>query len=292
MKKVITLFTVFVFFSVLVLNQSCKPDDPEPQPQDTTKTVLNEQTVSDGVSATDVYTDVIADVLVKTDENSSNKKSFSEDYPIVTLEPTIGYPKTLTIDYGTAGCDVNGHTIKGKVIAKISDRLRTEGTTVSISFTTFSVDTLTIDGTVALTIDEVDLVNSTIKFSTTFTTCSVTMPSGTISLAGSLSYTWNINTLTDYEDDTFDITSGSLTGTNREGKSFTGTVLTTLVYTVQCKTIVSGTLKLETSDNNFPATIDFGDGTCDKKAIVYTTIEYTIGNQTFTKDYSYEITLP
>jgi len=287
MKKVITLFVGFVFFSLLVLNQSCKPEDPEPQPQDTTKTVLNTQTVDDGVTATDIYTDVIADVLVKTDENSTNKKTFSEDYPIITLTPTVGYPKTLTIDYGTAGCDVNGHSIKGKVIAQISDRLRAEGTTVSISFTSFSVDTITVNGTLALTINDVDLVNNKIKFTTTFTSCSVTMTSGTISLAGSLDITWNINTLTDYEDDTFDITSGSMTGTNRDGKSFTGTVLTTLVYTIQCKTIVSGTLKLETSDNNFPATIDFGDGTCDHKAMVYTTIEYTVGNQTFTKDYSY-----
>lgn len=292
MKKIILVLVGLFLFSLTLVNNSCKKPDPDANSEDTTEVILNEKTVEDASYATDIYGDVISDVLVKTDENSSEKKSMTETCADISLLPVIGYPKTLTIDYGTTGCEVNGHTITGKITAEISGRLRVEGSTVSISFTDFSVDTLAVTGTIALTMNSVDLSDNTIDFSTSLTNCALTMPSGNISMNGTMDITWNINTLSNYEDDTFEITSGDFTGTNKRGKSFTGTVLTTLLYPVSCGTIVSGQLKLETSESNFPATIDFGNGTCDNTAMVYTTIEYTVGNQTFTKDYSYEITLP
>jgi len=292
MKKIALAFSVLFILAISVGNFSCKPENPDPEPQDTTKTVLNEQSIEDATMSTDIYSDVIADVLVIADENASDKSSYSKTCPTVTLEPTVGYPKTLTIDYGTDGCDANGHTISGTVTATISDRLRIEGTTVAISFANFSVDSVEIDGDISLTINEYSLANHTIKFTAVVSNSSLTMPSGNISMNGTVDVTWNINVVTDYEDDTFDITSGDFTGTNKRGKSFTATVLETLVYTVECGTVVAGELQVETSDTNYPATIDFGDGTCDHDATVYTTIEKTIAGHTFTEEFSYTITLP
>lgn len=290
MKKLVFALSVFFVLAISIGNFSCK--DPEPEPQDTTKTVLNEQTVEDGVTSTEIVTDVIAEVLVSTDENSSNKKSYPQTCATVTLEPTVGYPKTLTIDYGTDGCTMNGHTISGVITATISDRLRVEGTTVSISFSNFSVDTLAIDGSIALTINSVSVANNTIAFSAALSNVVISMPSGNIEMNGTMDIVWNINTLSNYLDDSFDITSGSFTGINKRGKTFTGTVVETLVYTVECETIIDGIVQFETSEIAYPATIDFGNGTCDHVAIVTTTIEITIGNYTYTENYSYEITLP
>ncbi|MBN2892995.1 MAG: hypothetical protein JXL97_14095 [Bacteroidales bacterium] len=292
MKKVIFILVGIVFFGLSVVNfSSCKPE--EEIPEDTTKTVLNEQTVEDANYTTDVFIDVVADVLVSADENDTKEKSYSTTCATITYEPTVGYPKTLTIDYGTTGCDINGHLLTGTITATISDRIRKEDTEIAISFTDFKVDTLEVNGTMSLIINSVDVItDNKIDFTTTLTGCSLSMPSGDISIAGTMDITWNLNTLSDYNDDTFDITSGNLTGTNRRGKSFTATVLSTLTYTVECSTIVSGELQMQTSDVNYPATIDFGNGTCDKIATVSTTIEIQVGNQTFTQNYSYEITLP
>ncbi|MBN2664320.1 MAG: hypothetical protein JXR68_11775 [Bacteroidales bacterium] len=290
MKKIALTLSVLFVLAISIGNFSCK--DPDPEPQDTTKTVLNEQTVDDGVNSTEIITDVIAEVLVSADENSADKKTYPKTCATVTLEPTVGYPKTLTIDYGTSGCSMNGHTISGTITATISDKLRTEGTTVSILFTDFSIDTLAVDGAISLTINSVSIANNTIDFSAALSAVTVTMPSGNIQMGGSMDITWNINTLTNYEDDSFNITSGSYTGTNKRGKIFTGSIIETLVYTVECETFVDGKIEFETSEIAYPATIDFGNGTCDHLAIVTTTIEITVGNYTYTEDYSYEIILP
>lgn len=290
MKKIIFVLVGLVFFGSLIVNfSSCKPEEEEPQ--DTTKTVLNEQTVDDASYTSEIFVDVMADVLVSADENDS--KSVKETCADITYEPSVGYPKTLTIDYGTEGCDVNGHTLTGTITATVSDRIRKNGTEISISFTDFAVDTLTVTGTMALTINSTDVItNNTIDLSATMTDCALAMPNGNIQMAGTMDVTWNLLTLNDFTDDTFEITSGDFSGTNRRGKTFTATVLSTLEYTIACKTIVSGELQMQTSDVNFPATIDFGDGTCDKVATVTTKIEIQVGNQTFTQDYSYDITLP
>lgn len=291
MKKLVIALSVLFILAISFGNYSC--NEPEPEPQDTTKTVLNEQTVEDAVQSTEIVADVIAEVLVSTDENSSDNKSYPQTCATVTLEPTIGYPKTLTIDYGADGCTMNGHTISGTITATITDRLRVEGTTVSISFTDFSVDTLAVDGSIALTINSVSIANNTIDFTAALTDLVISMPSGNIEMAGTMNVTWNINTLTNYEDDTFEILTGStFTGTNKRGKTFTGSVTETLIYTVECETIVQGKAQFETNEIAYPATIDFGDGTCDHVATVTTTIEITVGNYTYTESYSYEITLP
>jgi hypothetical protein len=291
MKKSIVLLAALFFLSFSIFISSCNHEEEPVQEQNDT-TTANEKSVEDVTYATEYYNDVISDVLIKTDENDGSKSKAYLDCPTVTLEPTIGYPKTLTIDYGD-GCSNYGATKKGKITAEISDRLRQEGTTVSITFTNFYIDTIQLSGTVSITIDSVDLINQIIYFSTNFNNCSLTMPSGSISLSGNLSFVWNINTITDYTDDTFEIASGSLSGTNRDGKSFTATIQESLLFTAECMTITKGIIKVETSDTSYPATIDFGDGTCDHIATVSTTIVITTPTgQTYTKTITYEITIP
>jgi len=289
MKKIIFISVlVLFFFSLTVVNYSCKEKIDD---QDTVKTVLNEQSVNDAVFSTDAFTYVISDVLVSTDENDGDK-SISTTCATVTLNPTVGYPKTLTIDYGSAGCTVSGHTVKGVVTAQLSNRIRQEGSTVTITFSSFSIDTLAISGTITMSVEEVDLQNAKIDFSTTLTNCSITIPSGDFSLDGDLDFSWEMETLSDYTDDKFEIESGTLTGTNLKDKTFTATILETLYYPIGCGNITQGKLKIETSETTYPATIDFGTGTCDNNATITTTIEKVIGNQTIYQEFTYNITLP
>ncbi|MEA3450362.1 MAG: hypothetical protein U9Q83_00495, partial [Bacteroidota bacterium] len=211
--------------------------------------------------------------------------------PFTSIEPAVGYSKTLTIDYGT-DCSSNGHIISGQIIATISGRIRIEGNTVSIAFTNFKIDSVEINGTMELTMDTVNVIDHYIYFSTNFSNCELTTPSGTSAFDADFSTKWLINEVTNYNDDVFEIASGTFSGTTKNAKTYNVTILKTLVFTIDCKTIVEGEIKVETTESAYPATIDFGDGTCDHTATVSTKIERTILDQTITQDFSYDITIP
>lgn len=285
---------LFVFgFAVLA---SCNKneeddDDNDDNTQDTVETEYNKQEAVDATLATNVYGEVIGYVAKFSDNEDS--KGVKTDCPTASLEPLVGYPKTLVLDFGTEGCDANGHTVKGSITAELSGRIRKEGTTISISFNNFSIDTLTVDGAISLTIDEVDVITEKIiKLTAEVSDATITMPSGIISANGNLSVTWEMNELLNYEDDILKTTALSLTGTNRTGKSLTASLVETLTYNISCMETTDGKIEVSSPDNEFPATIDFGNGTCDGVADITTTISVTIGNQTFEKTVTEEITLP
>ena len=76
----------------------------------------------------------------------------------------------------------------------------------------------------------------------------------------------------DASDDIFSI-SGSSSGKNREGRTFTTTITNPLIKKTNCKWLSSGTLEL--TPNGFAArTVDFGSGTCDDDAT------FTVNGQT------------
>ena len=291
MKKTI-LFFVVLFVGYLVTNTSCDNKKPA-NSEDTTEVVLNTQSSADATYATALYMQVISDVLVKTDQNTDDPSKFEVTCPFVSINPSglLTYPKTLTIDYGN-NCDNNGHIISGQITATISGRIRLEGTTISIAFTNFIIDSVEIDGTIALTVDTVNVLDHYICFSSDFTACELTTQSGTTTFDANFSSKWFINELTNYTDDVFDIASGTFSGTTNNAKTYDLTVLKTLVFTVDCKTIVEGEIKVETTESVYPATIDFGDGTCDHTATVSTKIEKTFAGQTIIQDFSYDITIP
>src|SRR6266498_2307739 len=56
------------------------------------------------------------------------------------------FPVTITFDFGTTGCAANdGHWRKGKIIIAYSNRLLIPGSTASIKFEDFYIDSIRID---------------------------------------------------------------------------------------------------------------------------------------------------
>ncbi|OFX44635.1 MAG: hypothetical protein A2046_01260 [Bacteroidetes bacterium GWA2_30_7] len=285
-----TLSFILLFIaSAILLNYSCKKDDEKPieENKDTTKVVNNQSSTKSSIVATSIYNDVITDVIVACDTNNTNKISC----PTITFSSGLTYPKTLTIDFGTA-CIVNNHSYSGSVSASLTGKIRDLGTVVSISFTTFKVDTITVEGTVSLSVTDFNTLNTQVTFIDSIKNGKLTFPSGTISLNTNQTVKWTLYTVTDYTDDIFEISTGNTSATNMEGKTFTSEILDTVVIKASCMEPVDGKMKIISSDYNFPATIDFGDGTCDNKATVSTKVSVTVGNQTFEQDYSYIVTLP
>jgi len=286
MKKYIILISTVLIFSFL-LSISCKEDN-DPENADTL--FYNLKSDNDFNAGLNAYNQVFELVLIDVDKQE-NLKNVSTDCPSISYTQGLTYPKTLTLDFGT-GCDYNGHTIKGSLSATLSDRIRNQGTTISISFTNFEIDTIKLGGTVSLSVIEANVMNgATLKLNATITNGTLTLPSTSISLSGTLDILWEMKTLNVYTDDLIDFTALNLTGTNTENVSFTATLVETMIYNVSCKETTDGAVKVETANISFPSTINFGDGTCDGKAMVTTTISITIGNKTYEEDYSYEINL-
>lgn len=285
----------FITVSVMLINYSCKKDDnsnPEETKQDTTKVINNQNTAKNALVATSIYNDVITDVVMSCDTATATNKT---SCPSVSLTPSglSNYPKTLTIDFGTS-CTLNNHTYSGSITASLSGRIREIGTTVSISFNNLKVDTISVGGTISLTVDNFSTLNTQITLTEVISNGALTFPSGGITLNTNQTVKWTINTLSDYSDDIFEVLDGNSSATGTDGKTFTSEVKETVVIITSCTKPepVDGKMDITSPEYNYPATIDFGDGTCDGKAIVTTKISITVNNQTFTQDYNYEVILP
>jgi len=284
---VISIFVV----GVLIFANSCKKNDESDKNPDSTEVVLNEQSASDAALTTEIYTEIISNVLVSTDENDGAKSSGVKGCPNVTLTPTIGYPKTLTIDYGT-GCSHNGHTKSGTISATISDNLKKQGTTVSITLTSFKVDTISISGTIAITIDSIRISQQTVYLHTVLTNCSIAIPKGTASANGRIYISWFLDSATNYTDDVITSDSLNFTADNLKNKEYQLLALSPLVYPISCGHITQGELQVWDTSAAYPAILDFGSGSCDNIVEVCTKKEITIGNKTIYQDYCFDISIP
>jgi len=71
---------------------------------------------------------------------------------VTSGNPTAPFPVTITLDFGS-GCSCgDGHTRRGKIIVKYSDRLLHPNANANIQFEDFSVDSIQIDNSTSYTI--------------------------------------------------------------------------------------------------------------------------------------------
>ncbi len=293
MKKIFLFVSSLLIASLLTFLSCEKPqditgeDDNTDIVYDTTETIETKSSTEIMTGATAAYIDAAGMVINKGDSEDDAKTC-----PAVTYEPTVGYPKTLTLDFGT-GCTYNGRNYSGKIIATVSGRIRDAGTSISIVFDNFKADTIELSGAMTITIDSSKVLTDHIAyFTVTLSDGSITIPSGTYSMTMNVSVIWDLGTLTDYTDDVLYFHKGSLTGIDSDYNKYTITITQQLVYAVSCGYVSQGKIDIESPKFDNGATVDFGDGTCDDTATVYTVAVVTVGNQTYTKDVEYELILP
>jgi hypothetical protein len=241
-----------------LLFTACKKDE--------TTAILPDQITAaeDQTSANDLYEDVDEQV----DDAVATRGGGPEDCPTVTIVPTDGsYPRTMTIDFGTDGCTgPDGRVRKGQIVVNLTDTLSNAGAVRTATFVGFSVDGAQIEGTRTLTNTGVN-TNGFTTFSRTVTGGRITFPNGDVT-------TWEANhEITLIEggdtpvllDNVWEIIGGA-SGVNRRGRAFTTEITTPLVRKRNCRWVVSGIKTMTINGNEL--TIDYGDGTCDRKATV------------------------
>lgn len=268
-----TISAGFLAIALGVIIFSCTKDKKE-DPKDQTEAI--QLSVASNISET-AYDDVFDVILQDGESKGVAGKPNGATCATVTLnniEPNT-FPKIMTIDFGT-GCTSNGILRKGKIIATLSGKIRTAGTTISVTFDNYYVNGFKLEGTLSITNNS---GGNGLGFTTQTTNGKLTYPDGSYyTHTGSHTLTQTAGAGTpEFDDDVFSLT-GSGTTTSSAGNSLTVSITTALVKKLECKNIVSGVQAF--TYNSVSGTLNYGDGTCDNVATL------TIGS------YTQEVTLP
>ena len=248
---------------------SCKKDSStnETDEIETTFALSANEGISENLTqdANDVLNEAAFDKDLQGAKGSGIEETSSTlSCATITVSPG-NFPKTIVIDFGTTGCTFNnGVTRSGIINVTLSDSLRCPGSVATMTFNNYFVGGFKKEGTITWTNTSANGMKSWRRV------CSngkITAPNGSfwlhegtqniVQTAGSFT-----NTLL---DDVYSIT-GTRTITNPAGRTRVGTILTALQKKTICDNIDQGIYQIQ--GPNHVATINYGDGTCDRVATI------------------------
>lgn len=184
----------------------------------------------------------------------------------VTVTPQNTFPKTITIDFGAGCTSIDGISRKGKINIVLTDSVRHNGATATMTFENYYVGGYKVEGTITWTNTSTP---NTVSWTRSISNGKVTrvddgyywMHTGTTAVTQTAGGATPLNLL----DDIYSVT-GNHTVTNPVGKTRTATVTEALEKKTICHNVTKGKLKIE-GPNHF-AIIDYGDGSCDNVVTV------------------------
>ncbi len=272
MKKTSTLFTITIALLLFSIS-SCKKEGlsvANTAEEETTFELSADQAIADNLTedANGIFMEAAAkkNLLGNSFSNQPVTTTNILSCASVTVNPAAGFPKSITIDFGTTGCtSANGITHKGKINVVLSDSVRKTGSTAAITFTNYFVNNFKKEGTINWTNTS---TASTKAWQRKVTDGKITAPDGRYWLHNGIRDVVQINgglTPCNLMDDVFLIT-GNHTITNANGKIRNSYITEALQKHADCDNIGTGKLKVEGAGHY--ATINFGDGACDKLATI------------------------
>lgn len=253
----------------LALLSSCKKDSSGSTSElDTTVELAGNQAVSDNLNsdAENVLNEAAVDnnFAGETPTGITNTMNIL-NCATVTVAPLQGFPKNITIDFGT-GCTSNdGVTRSGKMMIALSDSLRKSGSVAVMTFDNYFVSGFKREGTITWTNTS---QGGTKSWERKCENGKITAPGGRYWLHSGMQaivQTAGAATAHNLLDDVFSIT-GSHTVTNAAGQSRTSEITEPLEKKVVCENIDMGKIKIQ--GPNHYAIIDFGNGNCDRIATI------------------------
>jgi len=288
-------------FSAVITFSSCK------------KSKLNKETTTaeDNALAEDSFDDIFKNINEAAEEENLDgtaKMGGSQDYTFASAcaTPTLvppawdttttpatwnsTFPKTLTIDFGSTNCTGNdGKARRGKIIAVFTGRHNVAGTVITTTFNNYHVNDHKIEGTKTVT-------NNGNNSFTIVVDGKIIAPNGEeVSWESTRTRTWIEGQNTNFWtlnadsttfmffngilDDVYSVT-GSASGVNRKGRSFTADITTALriEFCGWVPEITEGVVEVQPEDLK-KRTVDFGNQDCDRTFVV------TIGKKSYTRTY-------
>jgi hypothetical protein len=277
---------IFKKFSALALSAvlvsgfyltSCRKDGLDADIESAENNALSESTFNDvttlvdqSVSSGNVLLGVNGGSSVNNDQNG-----LGSDCATVTLD-TVSSPRSVTIDFGTTNCVCkDGRNRRGKINATYTGRYRASGTVITISFDNYFVNDNQVKGTKKITNNGYNNAGHLVYSVEVTGQINKANNGGTISWTSTRQREWvaGENTPLVLTDDTYSIT-GTASGTNSSGVSYTINITQPLVRAMSCRWFESGKLEV-TPDGKATRTLDYGNNGCDANATV------TILNKTY-----------
>ena len=241
-KKISTFIAVAVIGSSLLFT-SCKKDaSKDSDVESAENNSLAEASFNDVTTISDQAA-IGGSVNMRLADGSREDGSLGSGCATVTID-TVSTPHIITIDFGSSNCVCNdGRTRRGKILLSYSGRYREAGTAISITFNNYFVNDNQLTGTKTITnqglnnagnlVYKIDVNGQVIKAN----------GGGTISWTSSRQREWTAGASTPlvWSDDAYSIT-GTASGTNASGKSYTINITKPLVRKMSCRWFESGTL--------------------------------------------------
>jgi hypothetical protein len=171
--------------------------------------------------------------------------------------------REITIDFGTEGCEVRGHILKGKILLSYTRDPEAREILITKTFEDFYFNDKNIIGGKTI-LKQLSNENGNPQFTRTvdFT---VVWPNGAeASRSGTKIREWIEGHGSGiWSDNVFEVT-GNWTSTFRNGNSHSYEVVIPLRREVICRFFVSGSVDVERT--NFSGVFDYGEGDCDNQA--------------------------
>jgi hypothetical protein len=196
-------------------------------------------------------------------------------YTLVTAGGGATYPATITFDFGS-GCTstIDNRIRSGKIIAVLSKAYHSEGSSLSVSFDNYKVNTYALQGTMSF--NSVNAENIIYQI----TNGMAISPAGdTALLTANLTANWQEGTATTFVtngdtgtlDDVLALT-GSLNGTASNGSEYKSATTTSIRKFRTCRWVTGGSITLDPVGETLPQIITFGsEENCDNEANVTST---------------------
>lgn len=261
MKKLRKLFVVAAVAVGIVAFNACDTSEISEENVPVTK-------ISDYINMSNSFSLTMEEEI--TNDNDGGFKSVNPtDCLTVSIHENENgefWPRNWTLDYGTENCETfNGNFKRGKINISLTDWWRNEGSLKEITFEEYFFNDNKMEGTKTILNTGLNEAGN-LTFTKNIIDASVTYPDAS-------SMSWSCEKFSElieggdsflFADDVWSVT-GSGAGVNIDGKNYTMTITSPLIYINGCFYPVSGIIEIAV-DGEELIVINYGDGGCDSIA--------------------------
>jgi hypothetical protein len=230
---------------------------------------LSESTFNDVTTLVDqsiTTGDIIVGQAGSTAANNAAEEALGSSCATISLD-TVSNRRAVIIDFGTTNCLCkDGRYRRGKILTNYTGRYRDSGTVVSITFDNYFVNDNQITGTKTITNNGINAAGHLVYTVQVDGVIIKANNGGRVTWASTRQREWiaGANTPLVLTDDVYSIT-GSASGTNAAGDSYSIKILQPLIRSMSCKWFESGKCEI-TKSNNPTVILDYGTTGCDANA--------------------------
>ena len=254
--------------SLLVLGlifTSCSENDEATETENQIEDTLEVERSAEIDQIDNVLGDFIIEAYEEEESRTADRTLYSRDVPdcvTITVVVQQNY-RQVTLDFGTEGCFVHGHLLKGQIVFDYTRDPDAQQIMINYNLVDFYFDAKNIIGSRSI-LKELSNDNGNPQF-THDLSITVIWPNGAqASREGTRIRAWVEGFGSGiFSDNVFEIT-GDWTATFVNGNTHTYEVLTPLRREVICTYFVSGSFNVQRT--NFGGIFDYGDGDCDNQA--------------------------